>query len=246
MKPISVICLPITIAGRSKVKRYPPRAGQMGFTLVEILIAIFIFSIVITSVYASYRATFHIVQGSEARLVTANKARVVMERLAEDLGSIVTGPGGEFHGVRHKYADSLGDDLSFVSSAHLALSKTDTFAGDTLVKYQSELDDTTGLLNLYRSEVALLPGVLEDEEKGQRILICQGLREVRFSYLDSEGNDSDEWEVAKVVLPGADQETEASPFPALVLVQLKFSETVASVESTLFKTAVALPRQRKN
>jgi len=228
------------------VKINPLRTRQRGFTLVEILIAIFIFGIVITSVYASYRATFHIVQGSESRLVTANKARVVIERLAEDLGSIITGPGGEFHGVRHKYADSLGDDLSFVSSAHLALSKKDTFAGDTLVRYQSELDDTTGLLNLYRSEVVLLPGVEEDEEKEQKLLICRGLREVRFSYLDAEGNDSDEWEVATVVSPSAGQETEATPFPSLVSVQLKFSETVESTDSTLFKTAVALPRLRKN
>lgn len=218
----------------------------MGFTLVEILIAIFIFSIVITAVYGSYRTTFQIVQGSEASLVTANKARVVMERLVEDLESIVTGPGGEFHGVRHKYADSLGDDLSFVSSAHLMLSKTDTFSGDTLVRYQSELDDKTGLLNLYRSEAVLLPGVQIDDEKEQKLLICQGLREVRFSYLDSDGNDSDEWEVAPVVSPGLDQETEASPFPSLVLVQLKFAESVDSTESTFFKTAVALPRLRKN
>lgn len=221
---------------------YPPTIRERGFTLVEILIAIFIFAIVISAVYGSYRATFHIVHGSEFQLDVANRARVVMERLAEDLGSIVTGPEGVFSGERHKYADSLGDSLSFVSSAHLVLRKTDSFSGHFLIQYVSELDKETGLLNLYRSDTVLLPGVETDSKNIQKHLICRGLQEVRFTYLDQDGNETEEWEIDEVVSLSEGIAPEKSPFPSLVYVELKFAESVESNSSTVFKTAVALPK----
>ncbi len=214
---------------------------ERGFTLVELLIAIFIFAIVISSVYGSYRATFHIVQGSEYQLDIANKARIVVERLTEDLGSIVTVPGVVFRGERHKYADSRGDSLTFVSSAHLVLRKNDTYSGDSLVQYLSELDMDTGLLNLYRSDTAFVPGAGEDIEAGHKHLICQGLLEFRFTYLGPDGNESGEWQLDEAVSPGKSNQPEESPFPLLVSIELKFAKSADSDNITVFKTAVALP-----
>lgn len=229
------------VAGKDKVKSYPPKVRERGFTLVELLIAIFIFSIVISSVYGSYRATFHIVHGSEYQLEIANRARVVMERLSEDLGSIVTGPEGGLLGVSHTYSDARGDSLSFVSTAHLALRKTETLAGHARVEYLPELDLDTGLLNLYRSDVVLLPGVETDSGGGQRHLICRGLLEFRFTYLDQDGNETEEWRVEEVASPGGGAAEGESPFPSLVSVELKFAESVESDSNTVFKTAFALP-----
>ena len=223
-----------------------PKDPESGFTLIELLLAIFIFSIVISSVYGAYRATFHIVHGSEYQLEIANKARIVVERLKIDLSSIVTGPGVVFRGERHKYADSVGDNLSFVSSAHLVLRKTDTFAGHTLIQYESELDMDTGLLNLYRTEMVLLPGGNLDDQadgkNGQRHLICQGLLEFQFTYVDQDGNESEEWLVDEVVPPVTDTPPEEAQFPVLVSIELRFAKSVESGSSTLYKTAVALPR----
>lgn len=220
---------------------YPATIRERGFTLVELLIAIFIFAIVISSVYGAYRATFHIVHGSEYQLKVANSARVVVERLAEDFSSIVTGPGGVFFGENHEYSDAIGDSLSFVSSAHLALRKTDTLSGHALVQYLPELDLDTGLLNLYRSDVVLLPGVEKDDDDVSKHLICRGLQEFRFTYVDQDGNEAEEWQVEEVVSPGGDAETEETPFPSLVYVEFKFAESVESENSTVFKTAFALP-----
>jgi general secretion pathway protein J len=229
------------VAGRSKVNSYPSTVRERGFTLVELLIAIFIFAIVISSVYGSYRATFHVVHGSEYQLKIANSARVVMERLSEDLNSIVTGPGGEFLGVSHTYSDSRGDSLSFVSSAHLVLRKTDTLSGHALVQYLPELDLDTGLLNLYRSDVVLLPGVGRGGGDVQKHLICRGLQEFRFTYIEQDGNETEEWQVEEVLPPSEGADPEESPFPSLVRVELKFSESVESDSSTVFETAFALP-----
>ena len=238
------------VAGRNKMRNSLPTAPEGGFTLIELLIAIFIFGIVISSVYGAYRATFHVVHGSEYQLDIANKARIVVERLHEDLGSIVTGPGGIFRGERHTYADAVGDNLSFVSTAHLVLRQTDTFSGHTLIQYQSELDMETGLLNLYRTEMVLLPGVnlddQADDKDGQKHLICQGLLEFRFTYLDRDGKESEEWLADEVAQPGTGTPPEEAQFPAVVSVELRFSKSVNSGNSTIFKTAVALPRPWRN
>ncbi len=222
------------------------RNPERGFTLIELLIAIFIFGIVISSVYGAYRATFTIVHGSEYQLEIANKARVVAERLQVDLGSVVLGTGVVFRGERHTYADSVGDNLLFVSSAHLVLRENDTFAGHTLIQYESELDMNTGLLNVYRTEMALLPGMKIDDfaagKTGQKLLICQGLREFRFTYRDRNGNETEEWLVDETAPPDPDGSPEGAQFPVLVAIEFSFAKSVDSAGSTHFKTAVALPQ----
>jgi general secretion pathway protein J len=229
------------VAGRDKADSHVPAGRERGFTLVELLIAIFIFAIVVSSVYGSYRATFHVIHGSESRLKIANSARIVMERVAEDLGSLVTGTGGALLGENHEYSGKRGDSLSFVSAARLVLSKSDLHSGPALVRYQVEPDAETGLLNLYRSDTVLLPGTEPDPDDAKKHLLCQGLQEFRFTYFDRNGNETEEWQVEEVPAPGADAVAEESPFPLLVAVEMKFADSVGSDGSTLFKTAVALP-----
>ncbi len=213
-----------------------------GFTLVEILIAIFIFAIVISSVYGSYRATFRIVHGSEFQLEIADSARVVMERLSDDLGSVDPVPGGFFRGESHEFSGARGDSLSFISSAHLVLRKTDFFAGPALVEYQVEPAEENGLLDLYRSDMVLLPGVEPGGNDVKKYLICRGLKEFRITYLDSEGNETEDWQGEEVGSPSGNTPSKKSPFPSLVSVELKFAESQESDSSTVFKSAVALPQ----
>ncbi len=230
------------VAGRSKLKIYPSTDRQRGFTLVEILIAIFIFAIVISSVYGSYRATFHIVHVSEHQIEIANSARVVMERFAEDLGSIVTGPGELFNGERHDFSGARGDSLSFISLAHLVLRKTDVLAGPALIEYQVESGEESGLLDLYRLDGIVLPGVELGEKDLKKYLICRGLQEFRITYLDSDGNESENWQVDEVTSGNGGTTLKGALIPSLVSVELKFAGSQDSDSSTVFKTVVALPQ----
>jgi general secretion pathway protein J len=214
---------------------------EKGFTLVELLIAIFIFAIVISSVYGSYRATFHIIYGTEFQLDVANRSRIVAERMAEDLRSMVTGPGGEFLGEKHEYSGARGDSLFFVSSAHLVLRKSDISAGHVFIQYQAELDGENGLLNLYRSETVLLPGIERDEETARKHLICRGLQGFQLTYFDRDGDEAEEWQVDEVVSSSEGDEPVESQFPALVSIELRFADSMESDSSSVFKTAVALP-----
>ncbi len=217
-----------------------PSAHERGFTLIELLIAIFIFAIVVSAVYGAYRATFYTINGSESQLRIANSARIVLERLSEDLGSLVTGPGGEFLGERHDYSGNRGDSLTFVSYAHLILSKADTLTGPVLIQYQIETNEETGLLDLYRSDGAVLPGTETNSEDMRKHLICRGLQEFKFTYLDQDGNETGEWQVEKVTSSDEGADAKKSPFPSLVSIELKFADSADSEKSSVFKTAVAL------
>lgn len=216
--------------------------NQSGFTLIELLIAMFIFAIVVSSVYGAYRSSFHVIHGSEYQLQVANNARVVLERLSEDLEAIIPGKEEVFRGERHEYSGKRGDSLSFTSSAHLILRKTDIYSGPSLIRYQVELDNDTGLLDLYRLDKVLLPGIEPDEEDDVRKhLICRGLQEFRFTYRDQDGNESEEWDREEEESSGQDGAEGASPLPSLVYVELVFADSAESDNSAVFKTAVALP-----
>jgi general secretion pathway protein J len=215
--------------------------NRKGFTLIELLIAIFIFAIVVSSVYGAYRSAFHVIHGSEYQLHIADSARVVLERLTEDLDGVISGNEEVFRGEKHAYSDKRGDTLTFTSSAHLILRKTDTISGPALISYQVELDSETGLLDLYRSDKVLLPGIEPDNEDVRKHLICRGLQEFRFTYLDRDGNETEEWETKEDASPGQDAAEGGSLLPSIVYVELIFADSAGSDSSTIFKTAVALP-----
>jgi general secretion pathway protein J len=216
--------------------------NRKGFTLIELLIAIFIFAIVVSSVYGAYRSAFHVIQGSEYQLQIADSARVVLERLTEDLDAVISGNEEVFRGEKHAYSDNRGDTLTFTSSAHLVLRKTDTISGPALISYQTEPDSETGLLDLYRSDKVLLPGIEpDDNEDVRKHLICRGLQEFRFTYLDRDGNEKEEWETREDESSGQDATEGSSLLPSLVYVELIFADSAGSDSSTIFKTAIALP-----
>ena len=79
------------------------------------------------------------------------------------------------------------------------------------------------------------------DESGKKNLIGQGLREFRFTYLDQDGNETEEWLVDETGAPDPNMPPEEVPFPALVAIEFSFAKSVDSDSRTYFKTAVALP-----
>ncbi len=220
---------------------------ERGFTLVELLIAIFIFAIVVSSVYGAYRSTFKIVHDTESLLSTSRTARVAMERMTDDLIAIVGDSGGALRGEKHDISGARADSLAFVSSVHLVLSKTEVLNGYASIAYTVELDKDDGLLNLYRSDTVLLPGGHTGENDLRKEMLAKGLKEMRFAYLDKDGKITDEWHSDEGQKILGDKGQQAEPLlPALIYLHLTFGKSIDSKGGTVFKTAVALPQKSKS
>ena len=93
-----------------------------------------------------------------------------------------------------------------------------------------------------------MPGAERGDDDIEKHLICSGLQEVRFTYLDQDGNESEEWQAEdedwqaeEEVSPSGDDGPGEFLLPSLVSVELKFAESVESDSSTVFRTAFALP-----
>ncbi len=228
-------------SGRSKQAELPA-AGEscQGYSLVELLVAMFVLALVVSSVYGSYKATFAIIHGSEHQATIADRSGFVLTRIAEDLESLILGKGGFLFGEEQSFAGGRKDSLSFLSSAQIILGKTDVSRGRILISYLAEIDDRSGLLFLYRTETAILPGVKFGQGVMQKYLLCSGLKELRFTYHDKEGNMITTWNTNGSDI---DKGKEAQMLPVMVGVELLFPETAYNQKTQVFRTIVALSQQ---
>ena len=216
-----------------------------GFTLIELLVAISIFSIVVSSVYGAYNATFHIIHGSEAYLNESHKARAALERFSEDLSAFVTGSDAFLLGTEQQISGGRGDSISFISSTHISFKKNDTVQGDTLIQYSSQADETNGTIRLMRSDATKLPGAKAAEEEASEVkfLLCSGLKEVRFTYFNKDGQETTEWETENQ--EQADGTEPPPELPVMISIELIFPAENPDKNGSNFKTAVALSRDFK-
>jgi general secretion pathway protein J len=180
----------------------PDPAG--GFTLLEILVAIFIFAIVITAVFGSFRAVFsntNAVSGDEAEYAVA---RTCLARMAADLGALYITRDTfyakpKFNETKDPYrvvgdtttvaGDSFGR-LRFASLAHLSFNQDPREGVCRIVYYVQPLAD--GSLVLRRSD-HLYP-FPDFEESEDDPILCDHILSLEFSYMDDKGDMSDHWD----------------------------------------------------
>jgi len=210
-----------------------------GFTLAELLIAILILSLVLSLTYAAFNTTFTSVDSGDASSRFGERARITLERISEDLESFYGGENGFFQGESESFAMGRADSLSFTSRAHLRFNREQQARGVTAITYTVEEVGDSGELRLYRNDAPVLPGVEAEEEKG--FLLCEGLREMAFTYVDEEGGEFDRWDSS---LAEEDEEVE---YPRLVRIKIGFfsaeTDEEDSEENVYFSTAIALPTQ---
>jgi general secretion pathway protein J len=202
--------------------------------------AVFIFAIVISSVYGAYRSTFRITNNTESLAEFGNMGRISLERISGDLESLYSGDGGLLQGEKNDGKTGRSDQLTFTSTAHLVFNQKEQPASYATIRYRTELDEDSGLLRLYRIDKPFRPGEdLElDEEKGY--LLCDSLAHIEYSYLEAGGNANEEWNSDEGGIQQAGG-TIAGNFPAMIRVTLHFAESAETEGRTVFSTAVALP-----
>ena len=219
--------------------------ANRGFTLLEILIAIFMLALVVSAVFGAFSGTFKVVSETEVQEEIYATARVALERISEDLASVCGGSlsKGEqpqagatrqqflFVGEDHQVDDKSADTLRFLSSAHLSFKAGRQAEGPAEINYYTEYREETGELTLYRSDTL---DYLEGVESGQGGLrLCEGLKWLDFIYYDRDGDAHNTWDTT--------QSSGMAQLPSRVEISVGFENALDPENPLQFMTGVALP-----
>jgi general secretion pathway protein J len=220
--------------------RHPNR----GFTLLEIVIAIFIFSIIVTTIFGSYNSVFTGTEIMNEGVTSYETARTCLDRMIFDLESIhVSLPPQysppDFNGPPDPYRIVGSTDniqtvsfpkLRFTSTAHVSFGGTTESLIAEIVYYVQATDNGHYLLrradNLYPYE--------EFEENANDPVLCENLKSLTFNYYDREGTEYEMWD--------SDAEDFGYATPAAIGITL---ELTSGTDSLWFKTMVTLPVYRE-
>lgn len=212
--------------------------NRNGFTLFEILIAMFIFAVVLSTIFTSYTGTFRIIGDAESQAEIYAMGRIALERMQEDLESVHFQDAGilgseksQFLGENKEIKESHADDLRFLSRAHLSFSEEDESPGIAEIHYYIAEDENSVGLVLYRSDT---PALVEAPEQGTGgLVLCDGLFSLNMTYYNDDGEINESWDSSK--------DEFNKKLPARVAILLEFKDEKNPEKLHKFMTCVALP-----
>jgi len=175
-----------------------------GFTLLEIMVAIFIFALLITTVFGSFRIVFSSTDAVGGDVATYASARTCLERMATDLSSLKVIDYPRYQKPEFNESDDpfrfLGDTsevegieagrLMFTSLAHLQING-DLRQGVARIVYYAHKHPDDSLVLRRADHLFPFP---DFEESDNDPILCNNLLALEFNYLDSEGNANDRWD----------------------------------------------------
>lgn len=214
-----------------------PRNSK-GFTLFEIMITTFIFAVVLSLLYTAYMGTFRNIEATESQSDIYGMARITLERMVEDLGSVYVNipPSDGFMGEDAEINGRNADTIRFLSRAHIVFNEDNVGARMAEIVYyikESEEEDT---FILYRSDTQEFEERPEEGTGG--LILCDGLFSVNFIYYNDEGEEYESWDSTKDEFKGR--------VPAMVSIVLEFFNRSNPEAPFKFKTGVALPMARNS
>ncbi len=188
----------------STQRRSPPAETRSGFTLLEIMVAIFIFAVVITTVFGSFRAVFSSAEAVGGDVAIFESARTCLGRMATDLKGLVVSdypryakPG--FNDPPDPYrlvgdtTDVAGGSfgrLRFASLAHLTTNKDPRLGVCRIVYYVDQRADDSLVL---RRADHLYP-FPDFEESADDPILCDNILAIEFEYLGEDDDMNDRWD----------------------------------------------------
>lgn len=217
-----------------------------GFTLLEVVLAITVLGVVMAMLTLSLSATLRVVEMTEKQEEIFFVAQTAMRRISEDLTAAVPSVDVPFTGEKQGLRDRRADQLLFASQARLIFNPDKQKPGLALIRYQA-LEDPADrrLLRLTRLDTLILPGVgtvkglAAQEATDPAFLLADGLRAVRFTYFNREGQEFDGWggeEQAK-------EEGKAGTLPVAVHCTLEFWIDPDKDIVQTFSTRVLVPAE---
>jgi len=228
----------------SKIHRPQVDGLADGFTLMEILVAVFILGIVMTTVMASFSMVFSTTAAMEEAGAVFEMGQNCLNRITADLENIVIaerpfykppkadGPLDPYRlqGTDESIGGTRFAKLRLASRAHVPLGGSPRGGIAEIVYYVQARPD--GSFQLKRAD-HLYP-YPRFEERSSDPVLCENVKSLAFLYYAEERADSETWD--------SESEKFANATPAMVAVRL---EIAAGDDAFLFQTTVRLPLVRK-
>lgn len=208
--------------------------NKKGFTILEVLIAVFILATVLSTVYAAYRGTFRLMKDSERVEEIYGMARNTIQRMLKDLPAITTSAGAfKFVSRPSDVPGANFTDIAFFARAHLAWSKSENSGALAEITYSVE-EDKEGGYRLLRRDA---PGAQapNGETSRQGFVLCEGLYSLRYKFTDRDGQEYDSWDSTAA---GAGGKNKA---PLQVAIELKLVNSQEREKPYTFFTRAFLP-----
>ncbi|MBI4209403.1 MAG: prepilin-type N-terminal cleavage/methylation domain-containing protein [Deltaproteobacteria bacterium] len=204
--------------------------SKKGFTLLEIMVALTILSIILMFVYDTFFATLRARDIVEGKNESVQGARIILQRLTRDLSAAVLVNYGEkqgsdepiktlFQGIRDEEDGYEMDKLHFTTLSHVPIpidSEDNNQSALAEVSYVWERDSEEESIYLFRREDFAVDTELT--EGGSYAMLGKGLQEFRLKYYTASSSGQsyqwvDEWD-----------STEDNTLPMAVEVRLVFKE----------------------
>jgi prepilin-type N-terminal cleavage/methylation domain-containing protein len=209
-----------------------------GFTLMEILLAVFILGLVLSTVYASYTGTFRIIREIERDAEIYGMARNALDRMTRDLQSAALWRGA-FTFITNSY--TLGDKefvrLTFRSAAHVRFNEREVPDGITAIEYRIEEGTEREGYTLSRSDNLYRDPGKEGPASGG-YLLCDRIETLTYLFTDEAGEEYESWD------SGGQIAAQRNKSPASVLIRLSLVNPDNKERPYLFMTRVRIPFNR--
>ncbi len=222
--------------GRPKICMAP---REKGFTLIEILLAIFILGIVLSTVYASYTGTFRIIRETEYDAEIYGMARSALDRMARDLQSAAPWRGAFSFGTKpYTLHDREFVRLTFRAAAHVAFNEREIPGGITVIEYGVDEDPKKEGYTLSRSDNLYRDPKKEAPSPGG-YLLCDRVETLTYLFTDEAGKEYDSWD------SDGEIPVQKNRAPSGVLIRLSLVNPTNRERPYLFMTRVRLPFNRR-
>jgi type II secretion system protein J len=218
----------------SGARRFAPR--NRGFTLLEILIAVAILALVVSSLYGAYSGTLETTEMVERIRDVDQVARLALMQMADDFKSLYYKKAqGEDEESPYSFGGGMAGEgeegaiVEFATTSHLGFDLTFPSQRINRVSYVLEKQpDNEKLYRLVRKELpfADLPGERQEVE----IEIADEVESLTLTYFNQDGQTFSQW----------DSKAEGL-LPRLVEIRLQ----LAGDKSRIFTTSVAIREQEQ-
>ncbi|OPY11873.1 MAG: hypothetical protein A4E66_01273 [Syntrophus sp. PtaB.Bin001] len=160
--------------------------GEAGFTLFEILVALFIMSVIFSSLFASYTGTLKMTREWEDTGKAFSMARGTMDRMLKDFeGAYPSGQSCPFDLKQDIINEKPFPRLSFYTCSRINSDEVETqSSGVSRITYAVRMNSESGGYELAR---------IESFDTGVRdYVICRGLSALSYRFYDRDGKDISE------------------------------------------------------